>query len=202
MKQLHDLDLPIVQEPQIFNKLYEFLNHTKTNCTDGRFQGIDFDKIEMDIRLLEKQLTNIESRMVFAHNDLQYGNIMLNDQGAVLIDFEYSDYNPRGYDIGNHFCEWMFNYHADKDPHLARFENYPNKHQQYNFCQAYLQVHQQSTSDAEIQSLCNEANQYAQASHLFWGLWGYMQASQSVIDFDFMGYANSRFDAFNQQVSL
>jgi thiamine kinase-like enzyme len=26
-------------------------------------------------------------------------------QGMTLIDFEYSDWAPRGFDWGNHFCE-------------------------------------------------------------------------------------------------
>ena len=29
---------------------------------------------------------------------------------VVLIDFEFSSYNYRGFDIANHFNEWMYDY--------------------------------------------------------------------------------------------
>jgi choline kinase/choline/ethanolamine kinase len=34
------------------------------------------------------------------------------------------------------------------------------------------------------------------ASHLMWGLWGIVQAGQSVIEFDYIGYALQRFDEY------
>ncbi|OWZ18563.1 Choline/ethanolamine kinase [Phytophthora megakarya] len=40
-----------------------------------------------------------------------------------------------------------------------------------------------------------EANTNSLASHLFWALWGYIQASQSTIDFDFLAYGKCRYDA-------
>ncbi|KAG6956735.1 hypothetical protein JG687_00010419, partial [Phytophthora cactorum] len=41
-------------------------------------------------------------------------------------------------------------------------------------------------SENEVESLRLEANMYSLASHMFWAIWGYIQASQSTIDFDFL----------------
>lgn len=45
----------------------------------------------------------------------------------------------RGFDFGNHFCEWMFNNNYDKHPYFQyNPELYPTKEQQINFLSAYL----------------------------------------------------------------
>lgn len=48
---------------------------------------------------------------VMAHNDLLSGNILINndydgsaDPSLTIIDYEYTCYNARAFDIGNHFC--------------------------------------------------------------------------------------------------
>ena len=54
-----------------------------------------------------------QSPLVFAHNDLLSGNIMVPLDRAqeaeaarmTFIDFESADWAPRGYDLANHFCE-------------------------------------------------------------------------------------------------
>ena len=84
--------------------------------------------MEREVLWLKKQLLDISRQaeggmafgfdIVLCHNDLLSGNILLcptdgtssrgggNDVGskAVLIDYEYSMYNYRAFDIANHFC--------------------------------------------------------------------------------------------------
>lgn len=56
---------------------------------------------------------------MFCHNDTQYGNILKTDAGeVVIIDFEYSNYNYRAFDIANHFCEWTADYHSSQPHHM------------------------------------------------------------------------------------
>jgi len=57
----------------------------------------------------------------------------------VVIDFEYAGYNTRGFDIGNHFCEWTADYHSDR-PSLMHPERYPTKEEQLNFLEAYMEA--------------------------------------------------------------
>ncbi|KAG3110839.1 hypothetical protein PI124_g22238 [Phytophthora idaei] len=37
---------------------------------------------------------------------------------------------------------------------------------------------------------------------MFWAIWGYIQASQSTIDFDYLGFAQCRYEVFKSRVTL
>ncbi|KAF9123293.1 hypothetical protein BGW39_009118 [Mortierella sp. 14UC] len=102
----------------------------------------DFDKLVMEIEEVHKELIAVHSPIVFAHNDAQYGNILRTldeDEELVVIDFEYAGYNTRGFDIGNHFCEWAADYHSER-PSLMHNDKYPTKAEQLNFLEAYMEA--------------------------------------------------------------
>ncbi|CAO3573810.1 unnamed protein product [Mortierella alpina] len=104
--------------------------------------AFDFDKLLVEIEEVYRELTAVHSPLVFAHNDTQYGNILrtLDDSGElVVIDFEYAGYNTRGFDIGNHFCEWTADYHSDR-PSVLHPDRYPSKSEQLNFLEAYMEA--------------------------------------------------------------
>lgn len=90
----------------------------------------------------------MKSPVVFCHNDLQEGNILLRNQtnvedekrnlsnmsnevdyerltsdSLVIIDFEYCSYNYRGFDFANHFCEWVFDYTNEEPPFFYEVES-------------------------------------------------------------------------------
>ena len=80
----------------------------------------------------------VNSPVVFCHNDLQGGNILLrNDLGAtdenmdaklVVIDYEFCSYNYRAFDIANHFQEWMFDYTNKSFPYyFISKDKFPSK---------------------------------------------------------------------------
>lgn len=54
-----------------------------------------------------------------------------------LIDYEYAGFSPRGFDLGNHFCEWMADYSTD-EPHVIDLERYPSIEERRSFCRSYL----------------------------------------------------------------
>uniref|UniRef100_A0A8C5JQ82 ethanolamine kinase n=1 Tax=Junco hyemalis TaxID=40217 RepID=A0A8C5JQ82_JUNHY len=65
------------------------------------------------------------------------GNILLlagreaSSERLMLIDFEYSSYNYRGFDLGNHFCEWVYSYSHESWPCFqAHPEHFPSRQQQ------------------------------------------------------------------------
>ncbi|KAF9161133.1 hypothetical protein BGX20_002227 [Mortierella sp. AD010] len=102
----------------------------------------DFEKLLREFDEVRLELTAVHSPLVFAHNDTQYGNILkTNDESGelVVIDFEYAGYNTRGFDIGNHFCEWTADYHSDR-PSVLHPERYPTKAEQFNFLEAYMEA--------------------------------------------------------------
>ncbi|XP_052604620.1 choline/ethanolamine kinase isoform X2 [Peromyscus eremicus] len=157
-----------------------------------------------------KLLEATPSPVVFCHNDIQEGNILLlsepeNGDSLMLVDFEYSSYNYRGFDIGNHFCEWVYDYTHEEWPfYKARPTDYPTRGQQLHFIRHYLAEVQKGQILSEEQKkleedLLTEANRYALASHFFWGLWSILQASMSTIEFGYLEYAQSRFQFYFQQ---
>ncbi|XP_076412726.1 choline/ethanolamine kinase isoform X7 [Peromyscus maniculatus bairdii] len=157
-----------------------------------------------------KLLEATPSPVVFCHNDIQEGNILLlsepeNGDSLMLVDFEYSSYNYRGFDIGNHFCEWVYDYTHEEWPfYKARPTDYPTRAQQLHFIRHYLAEVQKGQILSEEQKkleedLLTEANRYALASHFFWGLWSILQASMSTIEFGYLEYAQSRFQFYFQQ---
>ncbi|KAI7825468.1 kinase-like domain-containing protein [Kickxella alabastrina] len=180
-----------------------------------------------------RQLTEARGfPIVFAHDDLQYGNILrLRDTGElVVVDFEYAGYNYRGFDIANHFCEWMADYHHVKHPHLLNESAYPDKNQREGFLRTYvkakafldanmkadvglvesddvrhIELREIKLGDAriaeEVARLEDEVALFVPASHLHWGVWGLLQACSSDIDFDYVAYATQRLSIFLRLVS-
>ncbi|XP_063638581.1 choline kinase alpha isoform X4 [Pan troglodytes] len=113
----------------------------------------------------------------------------------------------RGFDIGNHFCEWMYDYSYEKYPFFrANIRKYPTKKQQLHFISSYLPAFQNdfenlSTEEKSIikEEMLLEVNRFALASHFLWGLWSIVQAKISSIEFGYMDYAQARFDAYFHQ---
>ncbi|XP_017654093.1 choline/ethanolamine kinase isoform X2 [Nannospalax galili] len=112
----------------------------------------------------------------------------------------------RGFDIGNHFCEWVYDYTHEEWPfYKAQPTDYPTRGQQLHFIRHYLEeVQKGEILSLEKQKkleedLLVEVNRYALASHFFWGLWSILQASMSTIEFGYLEYAQSRFQFYFQQ---
>ncbi|XP_060100632.1 choline/ethanolamine kinase [Heteronotia binoei] len=198
LKQISELTFP--QEPQLkkLNKLKAY-------------------NLEAEMRSLRALLEATSSPVVFCHNDVQEGNILLlagredlSSDRLMLIDFEYSSYNYRGFDIANHFCEWVYNYSHDQWPfYKASQENYPSRPQQLHFIRSYLSEangksvppspEEQEHLEAEM---LLEISRFTLASHFFWGLWSIVQAKISTIEFGYLEYAQCRFEAYFQQKAL
>ncbi|KAF3775592.1 putative choline kinase 2 [Nymphaea thermarum] len=97
-------------------------------CSIEEAAEFELDQIGEEINILEKELSNENHKIGFCHNDLQYGNIMMDEETKVLtiIDYEYATFNPVAYDIANHFCEMFADYHTET-PHILDFNKYPGK---------------------------------------------------------------------------
>ncbi|RDA95376.1 hypothetical protein CP533_3501 [Ophiocordyceps camponoti-saundersi (nom. inval.)] len=95
----------------------------------------------------------IRERLVFAHNDTQYGNILRlrpDDEKSpllqaankhkqlVVIDFEYAAANVAGLEFANHFTEWTYNYHDAVASHACCVDRYPSVEEQRRFIKAYV----------------------------------------------------------------
>lgn len=165
-------------------------------------------------------------RVVYAHNDLLSGNVLhveappsssspapaekTYQDRVLLIDYEYGGYNYCGFDVANHFCE-----HAGFDFDLDRW--YPTQATAEAWYRHYLakagiplptratysggasaatSSEEDDVTAAFLAELVARTNQFALASHCWWGLWAIVQARHSPIDFDFMSYAGLRFGGY------
>jgi hypothetical protein len=123
------------------------------------FRAFDFDRLAAEVGAVEAAAAAACSPTVFAHNDLLSGNIMVPPDfpcaggggggggggaenggahagqqaaaaGMTFIDFEYAGWAPRGFDWGNHFCEYA-GFEGD-------YSRYPGPEAAARFVRAYL----------------------------------------------------------------
>ncbi|XP_064512928.1 choline/ethanolamine kinase isoform X1 [Pseudopipra pipra] len=219
MSRFHGMVMPFNKEPKwLFGTMEKYLKEISELSFTEKAQLEKFNllkgyNLEEEMRSLRDLLESTPSPVVFCHNDVQEGNILLlagheasPSDKLMLIDFEYSSYNYRGFDIGNHFCEWVYNYTHDRWPFFkASPENYPSRQQQLHFIRHYLSEDSGRRGDttheeqARIEEeMLTEINRFALASHFFWGLWSILQAKISTIQFGYLDYAQSRFQAYFQ----
>ncbi|XP_069739022.1 choline/ethanolamine kinase-like [Phaenicophaeus curvirostris] len=215
MSRFHGMVMPFNKEPKwLFGTMEWYLKQISELTFAEEEQRKKFNHLKAynlpeEMKNLRELLEATPSPVVFCHNDVQEGNILLlagredsSSDKLMLIDFEYSSYNYRGFDIGNHFCEWVYSYSHDRWPFFtATPGNYPSRQQQLHFIRHYLS--EESGSSPEEQSrleeqLLSEISRFALASHFFWGLWSILQAKISTIKFGYLDYAQSRFEAYFQ----
>lgn len=220
MATFHGMKMPFNKEPKwLFGTMEKYLNQVLRIKFPGetkakqlhRFLGYN---LPLELKNLRSLLESTPSPVVFCHNDCQEGNILLlegreksENQRLMLIDFEYSSYNYRGFDIGNHFCEWMYDYTYEKYPFFrADALQFPTRRQQLHFISSYLAAFPDESENlsseekaAVEEEMLIEVNRFALASHFFWGLWSIIQAKISSIEFGYMEYAQARFDAYFDQ---
>lgn len=217
LANVHTLDVPINKEPTwLFSTMATWLASIRSqgvvevpgNSASKELLSFDF---ESEIDWLKKFLKKVKSPVVFCHNDLQEGNILLpnlintennnnsrhplrhlSDDSVILIDFEYCSYNYRAFDIANHFCEWAFDYSNPNPPQFyADFSNLPSESERRHFIHEYLrqmkkQSHQPLTvTRSEEDQVLHEVDCFLLAPQLFWTLWSIKYAFNSSINFGY-----------------
>eukprot|EP00262_Sarcandra_glabra_P007918 TRINITY_DN21032_c0_g1_i1.p1 TRINITY_DN21032_c0_g1~~TRINITY_DN21032_c0_g1_i1.p1 ORF type:complete len:397 (-),score=75.26 TRINITY_DN21032_c0_g1_i1:222-1319(-) len=199
LRKFHEVEIPGSREPQLWNDLFKFLEKASALKFDDsekqmKYETISFKEVRDAINELKDLTDCLNAPVVFSHNDLLPGNLMLNDdeEKLYLIDFEYGSYSYRGYDIANHFNEYAG---LDCDYNL-----YPDKDAQYHFFRNYLQPDKpQQVSDEDLRALYIETNSFMPASHIYWALWALIQAKMSPIDFDYLEYFFLRYNEYKKQ---
>jgi len=163
---------------------------------------------------VSKGVSSVSDAAAFVplHNDALAGNFLVDANWHAksgkppremrTIDFEYMCVGPRGFDVANHFiehagfeCDWSLLPDAE-----TRFRFY-RAYQSSLVYQSCIHSQTEATSAAaadSIESLELEVALMTPVSHLWWGLWAVMQATMSAIDFDYLGYAARRLEAFRE----
>ncbi|XXG81227.1 hypothetical protein AAC387_Pa09g1916 [Persea americana] len=197
MREFHGLDMPGPRKVQLWDRLRNWLNAAKHECPPEEAAELRLDTLDEEIATLESKLSGENQRFGFCHNDLQYGNIMIDEEtrSVTMIDYEYASYNFVAYDIANHFCEMTADYHTET-PHLLDYNKYPDYEERRRFVYKYLSSSGDEPSGLEIEQLLEDVEKHTLASHLVWGLWGIISEHVNDIDFDYMEYARQRFQQY------
>lgn len=166
-----------------------------------------------------------DSLILFSHNDLLLGNIVYNDskRSIKFIDYEYGDFNYQAYDIANHFNEFAgveepdYSYFPDKQYQMRWYIFYfyfIDSIFSYVFIiilnerlKIYLESFYAKVNDyynekklvldeTKLNQFYIEVNKFTLASHLMWAIWSLVQAQSSQLEFNFVNYAQIRFDRY------
>ncbi|CAG0894799.1 unnamed protein product [Cyprideis torosa] len=228
LARVHCLDVPISRKPVwMWDTMDRWVRKIEQDVSLSASHGVPADIIQKirdgairrELDWLKTELRNVRSPVVFAHNDLQEGNILVQTEmnnnekrneptRVAIIDFEYCAYNYRGFDLANHFCEWTYDYKA-KDPKHPYFleipENWPNNEQQSLFFESYLSsiakeggalyTGEKWTKDF----LFREVDVFTLGPHFFWFLWAMVNAPRSEIEFGYGDYAACRLKAYYEK---
>lgn len=239
--QIHLMDVPINKQPKwIWQTIERWIKQIN--------DIIASDKVEDNVRdmmntleqvnlhdeyiWLKDYLTNVKSPVVFCHNDLQKGNILLKNtknitdnrkksmtgksdfepdyenltsESLVLIDFEYCSYNYRGFDLANHFCEWVYDYNNEEPPYFWQMEsNQADVKQKEHFVKSYLQSlkkypEYKPQPEDDLDFIMKEIEAFTMVCHFFWVLWSVVNSADSDICFDYWSFGEVRLQAYYRQ---
>ncbi|XP_073303477.1 probable choline kinase 2 isoform X2 [Primulina huaijiensis] len=173
MKEFHSLDMPGSKSIVLWDRLLNWLKDAKRLSSPQEAEAFQLSVMEDEIYVLEKSLTTAHQLVGFCHNDLQYGNIMMDEETKLItiIDYEYASYNPIAFDLANHFCEMAADYHTET-PHIMDYSKYPARFKRASNVLAYISELLSQPSNFEVEQLVEQVEKYTLASHLLWGLWG------------------------------
>ena len=195
--------------PQTWDIMRSWLDGATLDLEPGgmhpKLEALKLTALRRDVDVLETATTRKTSApTVLLHNDALAGNVMVKtafrasertastldpSPELTLIDFEYSCYGPRGFDLANHLIE-----HAGFECDWRRL---PSRAFRRDFCAAYLG--DEAADEAAVTKLLLETEAFYPVSHLWWGAWAAMQArTEKAIEFDYAAYAEKRLDEFRR----
>eukprot|EP00457_Paulinella_chromatophora_P008263 gb/GEZN01008294.1/.p1 GENE.gb/GEZN01008294.1/~~gb/GEZN01008294.1/.p1 ORF type:complete len:429 (-),score=54.50 gb/GEZN01008294.1/:80-1366(-) len=172
-----------------------------------------------EIIWLRSILCALSSPIVLCHNDAQALNLLSDGQphSLRLIDFEYANYNFRGFDLANTLCEMYIDNDAPHFPFFEiRVELIPSARVRLDYFRSYLASHRDCPPEQEstvclqeVLDLQREVLPFLLASHAQWAIWSAIQAlvrslqaadlelpQQQCHGFGYLDYAEARFEEY------
>ncbi|KAF6074421.1 ethanolamine kinase 2 [Phyllostomus discolor] len=96
-------------KPILWHKMHNYFTLVKNEINPSLSADVPkIEVLERELAWLKEHLSQLDSPVVFCHNDLLCKNIIYDStKGHVrFIDYEYAGYNYQAFDIGNHFNEF------------------------------------------------------------------------------------------------
>jgi len=192
------------KKPTVFNAIQKYAAALPSTFTEKHCDNLEqldkYEKLNLNIQneiqfLNEFLKTYMEnSPVVYCHNDLLSGNIIYYEKkdSITFVDYEYSCYNYRAFDIANHFCEYM-GFEMDR-------QKFPSEQHQKVFLKKYLQEYYKGVkeviTDEDVEKMFEELLCFLCMPHFYWGVWALAQSVLADIDFDYFGYAIERLTCY------
>lgn len=153
---VHSLEVPVSKEPTwLVDTMCSYLHRLKV-CpekvpVEERRQAEEMAgwDVRQEVDWLLNFLNIVDSPVVFSHNDINTGNILVREDPeswdpVVFIDYEFAAYNYRAFDIANHFNEWMYDYGRKDFPYYyRRTDQYPSQGEQERWVRMYLKTYRE-----------------------------------------------------------
>lgn len=205
LRHFHNLRPNLPKHPCLFLVISGWLTLASKLTFDDPIKQRHYDELsfaimQSEIEQMERACAAVGSPVVFCHNDLLSGNILVPlpeasaepnpDADLTLIDFEYSAYGYRGFDIGNHFNEYA-GFECD-------YSRYPTTQQQKAFLHHYFYPEELKADPELLDRVVSEINVFSLVSHIYWGVWALLQARYSTVDFDYLGYSALRWNEYRR----
>ena len=194
LARLHGLDVPGEPRlPSLWGMLEKWLALVEEDGV-ALPAGVDAACVRGAIRDLRARVeATTSSPVVFAHNDASALNLIFDDTSdrLALIDFEYSMYNHRGFDLATHLSHWA----GGALDGLYDDSRFPTAAEQHAFCSAYAEA---SGTDVDVDALLREVALATPLAHLVWGLWGVCSLPPNLAapgEFSHLEYAERRLAA-------
>uniref|UniRef100_A0A5F9D697 ethanolamine kinase n=1 Tax=Oryctolagus cuniculus TaxID=9986 RepID=A0A5F9D697_RABIT len=145
-------------KPTLWHKMHNYFTLVRNEINPSLSAGVPkVEVLEWELAWLKEHLSQLDSPVVFCHNDLLCKNIIYDSaKGHVrFIDYEYAGYNYQAFDIGNHFNEFAGVNEVD-------YCRYPARETQLQWLHYYLQAQKDSAvTPREVERLYVQVNKFA-----------------------------------------
>jgi choline/ethanolamine kinase len=224
---VHSLEVPVSKEPTWLADTMRTYLHRLSICPERvpeeeREHAVALANwdVRQEVDWLLGFLKTVDSPVVFSHNDINTGNILVREDPSswdpvVFIDYEFAAYNYRAFDIANHFNEWMYDYGRKDFPYYyRRTDQYPSQKEQERWVRMYVQTYREQQQlqqennqspgppapppDIEESRIMREVTVFSLASHMVWCLWGLKQGQTSSIPFAYYHFARDKLEDYRE----
>ncbi|KAJ1352850.1 hypothetical protein KIN20_009333 [Parelaphostrongylus tenuis] len=231
LPRFHSTAVPVSKRPKILEMMREWLtlfedqgnSHVQLQLTSFDLHPSDFpsnvstNDLAKEIDTVEEFLGTSSSPVVFCHNDLTSGNLLISSKPQktstlltteenssninanetshlYLVDFEFSFYNYRGFDLANYFCASAITHNVTEFPHykidLNKLQIQPAM---IDFCKDYVQEAKKLNVNIKSEFiLLREIDQFTPVVHLFWAIFNLFCEKETLAKMDCGRYARDR----------
>ncbi|CAG2245866.1 CHK [Mytilus edulis] len=207
LAEIHTQDMLLSKAPTF---LFDFA--LPAGISEDAVMKINSFDFKQNLREIIRATADLKSEVVFSHNGLTKEDVLqlteeldLQLPSLKLVDFEYSAYNYRAYDLSMLFIECCIEYrNKDTRPYFDfNSEDYFAPEIRKQICKAYLIARSNTgvPTDGEVNRLFHETEICELAVHLVWTIWGVDQhIRRETIPFGYLEYAVAHLEEYTKKM--